>query len=45
MEAFNISYREIADKRVTPVSFLSLISLKIVLLLSVATYIGRKGQN
>ena len=40
--AINISYEEIAAKRVTPIS-LSLISLKTVLLSSITTYIGRKG--
>ena len=40
-----LSYREIVAKRVTPISFLSLISLKTVILQSVTTHIGRKGQT
>ena len=38
-----LSYREIVAKRVTPISFLSLISLKTVILQSVTTHIDRDG--
>ena len=41
--AINISNREIPDKGVPSNSCLCLVSLKTLLLLSVITYIGRKG--